>query len=128
MEEISLSSLNKLLGSVQNFYMALVDQGWSLPKFNRNCITFQYLWNVFMGSCFRIKRSELKKGFLFKKISKKELFETLNLVIPNLGFSNEKIPEKEWLIDVFFTIQPENDIFKKMKQDCEDPKVKVPIK
>jgi len=128
LEEVTLSSLNKMLGNVQNFYLALVDQGWSLPKFNRNCITFQYLWNVFTGACFRIKRANVKKGFIFKKISKKELFEIVNLQVPHLGFSNEKIPEKDWLIDILYTIHPNHEIFEKAKNDIEDPKVKVPIK
>jgi len=127
-EEISLSSLNKLLGNVQNFYLALVDQGWSLPKFNRNSITFQYLWSVFMGECFRIKRVEVKKVVLFKKVSKKYIFEQINLTIKNFGFPNEKIPEKEWLIDILFTIDQNNEIFKKNKPEIEDPVVKVPLK
>lgn len=128
LEEISLSSLNKLLGSVQNFYMALLDQGWSLPKFNRNSITFHYLWSVFMGECFRIKRSEVKKGILFKKVSKKYLFEQITLIVENFGFSNEKIPDKEWLIDILFTLEPNNEIFTKTKATEEDPKVQVPLK
>ena len=128
MEEISLSTLNKLLGSVHNFYLALVDQGWSLPKFSRNSITFQYLWNVFMGDCFRIKRENVKKGVTFKRISKKELFFRINLLIKNFGFTNEKIPEKDWLIDILYTIDPNNEVFSKSKNEIEDPKVQVPLK
>ena len=81
-----------------------------------------------MGECFRIKRVEVKKGVLFKKVSKKYIFEQINLTIKNFGFPNEKIPEKEWLIDILFTIDQNNEIFKKNKPEIEDPVVKVPLK
>ena len=71
LEDIYLSTLNKILGSVQNFYFSLLDQGWALPKWNRNSISFQYLWDVFTGRCYRLKREDLKKGIVFKKVTKK---------------------------------------------------------
>ena len=128
MENVSLTSLNRLLGNVKNFYFALLDKGWALPTYGRNSITFQYLWDTFTGRCFRIKRSELKKGVLFKKITKKALFEELNVVIPQLGFTSEKLPDKEFMLDLLFTKDPKNDIFSKGQNEVEDPKVFVPLK
>jgi hypothetical protein len=127
-EEISLSSLNLLLGNVKNFYFALLDKGWALPAFTKNAITFQYLWDIFTQKSFRIQRSELKKGVLFRKVSKKYLFEELNRVIQNLGFTSEKLPDKEWMVDLLFTVDPKNNIFLKGGNQIEDPKISVPLK
>lgn len=128
LEEIPLSKLNSLLGCVKNFYLALVDQGWALPKWSKNCISFNYLWNVFTGENFRIKRENLKQAFLFKKASKIYLFEQLNFIIDNLGFNSDKIPDKQWLLDILYTLSPKHEIFMKHRGEVEDPKIKVPMK
>ena len=84
-------------------------------------------FNIF-GICFRIKRVDLKKGILFKKISKKYLFEELNVVIPKLGFTSEKLPEKSWMVDLLYTVDPNNNVFSKGGNQIEDPKISVPLK
>ena len=91
-------------------------------------MTFQYLWDLFTGKCFRIKRNDLKKGILFKKVSKKFLFEELNDKIPKLGFTSEKLPDKQWMVDILFTVDPKNNVFSKGRNEIEDPKISVPMK
>ena len=128
MEDIPISTLNKMIGNVMNFYYALTDKGWYLPPYNRGAITFQYLWGVFNGKSFRIPRSEIKRAFTYKKLTKIEIFQELNLKIPNLGFSSEKLPEKQWMLDVLNTIDSKNRIFSKESGPIDEPKVSISMK
>lgn len=127
-EEIPISTLNKMIGNVQNFYYALVDKGWYLPPYGRGAITFQYLWNVFSGTCFRIPRQEIKRAFTYKKISKIEVFQELNTAVQNIGFSSEKLPEKQWMLDVLNTVNPKHRIFSKESGPIDEPKVTISMK
>lgn len=49
-----------MLNNVENFYFALVSQGWYLPDLKSQMITFDYLWNVFIDKYYRIKRTDIK--------------------------------------------------------------------
>ena len=126
-QEIPITILNKMLGNVQNFYYSLLNEGWFLPLFDRNCITFDYLWNVFLGKYFRIKRNEIKQGILFKNITKTQLLQALNSKIDNLGFDTQKIPEKQWMINVLFTVNPNHEIFEKTKISDSEGKISIPL-
>jgi hypothetical protein len=128
-EKVPISVLNSMIGNVKNFYLALVDKGWYLPEYDRGSVTFSYLWDAFNGKCFRILRTEIKKGKAFKKVTKLALFQELNKIIPNIGFTSEKIPNMEWMIDVLNTLNPQNPLLSKEKHvQSNEPKVLVSIK
>lgn len=127
-QNVPISTLNRMIGNVKNFYFALLDKGWYLPSYNKGSLSFSYLWNVFSDKCFRIQREKVKKAIVFKNLTKMQVFEALNAKVRNLGFQTEKLPEKQWMLDVLYTIDPENRIFNREEGIIEEPKVSVSMK
>ena len=124
-QEVPISVLNQMIHNVENFHMALTHQGWYLPPYNRGWITFEYLWKVFNEECFRVKRDQVKRGVTFKKVTKIGLYQELTKNIQNLGFTSEKLPDMQWMIDVLNTIDPRNKLLSKEKTIVEEPKILV---
>lgn len=127
-QSLPISTLNRMIGNVKNFYYALLDKGWYLPQYNKGALSFSYLWNVFNGKCFRIQRDKVKKSVLFKKVTKIQVFEQLNFKVKDLGFTSEKLPDKQWMLDILYTVDPDNILLNKEEGIIEEPKVSVSMK
>ena len=111
--KMKLSSYNALLGPKNSLYDKLIIRGDYLPDKKSPCITKDYLQNVLYSLVFRIKRKEIKQGYMFKKVSKIQLIEILgDLTIKELGFGEFNPPDKNWLVNTIYTPKENHDIFK----------------
>ncbi|CAD8188429.1 unnamed protein product [Paramecium pentaurelia] len=107
---------NEVVGSLESMYNALVIKNYYLPEFNSLAITCEYLLNVALNKCFRIKISQIKIGQILKKVPKLKLFQELDMKLQgkkiNIGFTIDKLPDKKWLINVLHTLDQNNEVFK----------------
>lgn len=86
-----------------------------LPSLESKAITSEYLFKLARKEVFSIKRSDIKIPYFTKKILKSDLFEALKAKLPgkDLGFDQFSLPDKEWRLNVLYTIDPQNTIFLK---------------
>ena len=110
-----ISILNRLLPSRQALYDMLMDkQGFYLPSLKKSkANTEEYLLLVAKGSVFTIKLDKVKIGKTNRTVFKSDLWAILKTLskIP-LGFTENHLPDKEWFINVIYTLDPGNEIFK----------------
>ena len=122
-----------MIGNIENFYYALTAEGYYLPKLKSPSITGDYLWKVLNDNVFRMKTSEIKFGVTFKNIQKNHIFEEIeNLLIQKhlkpLGFYQEKLPDKDWLKNLLFTLNPQHHFFSKFSKSDNVPKRNVDMR
>ena len=55
-----LPFLNKLIRNKENFYVALVMEGYYLPEYESRAVTGEFLWKVFTGEIACLKRADIK--------------------------------------------------------------------
>lgn len=96
--EAPVSKINTMVGNIENFYYSLVNDGWYLPKYHKDCIIFDYLKGVLNGFYIRVKTTEVKIRLLIKKTKRIELYEILEEYCKEnnmqSGFATEKIPKR----------------------------------
>jgi hypothetical protein len=94
------------------YELLAVEQRYYLPDEMSRCISEKYLLGVAKGDYFRKKIEEIKYYFGPVNATAAKLYEVLfNKVETNLGFDIETLPNKKWLADVLYTIDPKNVIF-----------------
>ena len=116
-ESVTLKEFYNKVRNIEGFYSTLGFNGYYLPNEKSKCISGEYLWKVMNGHVFALKRSEMKEGFATKRLVKEELLELLEKVLQEngklpTGLKNNQLPNKEWLINCIFTIDPNNSLFK----------------
>ena len=103
--------------SKKDLYEALLRNGYYLPKYKSNMCSEHYLVNVMDGtySCFKAEQIKLRicprpppKDVLLEKFAK--LMEKKGL---HSGLQEDKYPDKDWLIAMIATLNPEDEIFRK---------------
>jgi hypothetical protein len=111
-ERMKISQLNELLGNVENFYYQVVQHGFFLPDPKKKTVTVDYLYGVIMGNYFGIQKTDIRVGHIFKYVSKVDLyFELKNTTAKELGFDLNSLPNKSWILDVLFTLNPNHPFF-----------------
>ena len=113
-KNFDLSFLGHFIPNLQAFYDILSEnKGYFLPKFNSKCITEDYLLSVAKKEVWAIKKEGLKFGTLRKKAFTPELIDILQSKVDKpLGFTQERIPNKEWLIHCLYSVDSQNEVFK----------------
>jgi len=112
-QKFDISYLNYFIPNKRALYDILSDaKGCYLPEFGDKCITEDYLLKVAKGELFAIPAADIKRARLKKKPSCSDLY---NKIIPlakkPLGFDEDVLPEKRWLIDVLCTLNSHDDVF-----------------
>lgn len=81
-------------------------------------MTHEYLKKIIFQKIFFLKKSQIifhkspKNLLITKKILSAELIQELkNKNITNTGIDKINMPDKEWLINVLFTVNSQNIIF-----------------
>jgi hypothetical protein len=111
-EMISISELNELLGNVANFYYQVTQHGFYLPEETKKTITVEYLYGVITQKYFSMKREEVKHSQTYKYVSKIDAyFELKRCATKELGFEINTLPNKLWMMDCLFTLQPGHSFF-----------------
>ena len=69
---------------------------------------------VLDGHVYRILQDNVEQGVLERKASKIHLYFELRRILGegvDLGFEETSLPDKKWLKNVLFTLDPENTVF-----------------
>ena len=66
-----------------------------------------------------MKKDDTKQGTLLKEASKITLLDELSAIIgkEDLGFDEKSLPDKKWLINIIYSLEPNNALFKKPKDN-----------
>ena len=85
----------------------------------------QYLNNVINGSVFRMKKTDMKKHSLeVKCYSAMDLVGAIETKLGHkMGFDFQKLPNREYLLDVLFTLDDQHEVF----QGNQEKLVEVPL-
>ena len=116
--EGNTEALNSFLTSKDHMiYFLSHSRGLYLPESKSAVMTDNYLEKIFKKTVFSIKRDDIRLGLLKQTKSKAELFDILKKLVTDnfkmeLGFDEETLPEKEWLINVIHSLDKANIIFR----------------
>jgi len=113
-KSFDISLLGYLIPNLQAFYDILSEtKRYFLPNFNSKCITEDYLLSIAKEEIFTIKKDNLKFGTLRKKVFIPELIGLLEAKVDKpLGFTEDRVPDKEWLVHVLYSVDSQNAVFK----------------
>lgn len=114
MNQYPVHAVNKLLPSKRELYDILShsDQySLQLPKFGSKTITIQYLLQVANGTYFAIRKQDYKEVKIRSALNKIDYYAEVMKTVPNLGFGIDNLPDKKWLRDVLFSINPQHQFF-----------------
>ena len=135
LQQVSLAEINKMFGSLENMYLAVHQLGFYLPELKSSCITVFFLLGVVKGEVFSVKTEKIAPGgakCIFKK-TKLQIYEELyelvqKQIIKDLGFDLSRLPNKQYMLDLIWVINPKNDLFLiKEESELNDHKIDFPI-
>lgn len=90
----------------------LLECGYVVPPLESRRITMKYLIGVAHGWFFALKRGEFKPCASKLKMTKSEIIDQIKYCIgANLGFNHHTGPSKEFLQDMLYSIDSENEAF-----------------
>jgi hypothetical protein len=69
------------------------------------------LLQVANGVYFSIRKQDYKEVKVRSALNKIDFYAELMRIIPNLGFGIENLPDKNWLRDVLFSLNPGHQFF-----------------
>ena len=115
-QNLTLATVNSRVKSRFHLY-GLLSQIYQLPAFDSKAITSNYLKAYIVTPCpiFRIKRTNYHPPFIVSKhVTAGEILETIEKILrakglPPTGLDNDKVPDVEWLIGVYFHLCPKDD-------------------
>ena len=114
-QSYSLDQLTLLIPNKAVLYRTMIKKGFYLPCENSKAVSEEYLLDVIHGKIFSIKISEIKPFLLVDDISltgSMIMHEIQGKANKGLGFSQNNLPDKHWLVNVLHTLDPENKVFK----------------
>ncbi|KAM3133777.1 hypothetical protein pb186bvf_014186 [Paramecium bursaria] len=116
----AIAYMNQLTGSVKSMWYALDMKGYYLPEYSSTAVTAAYLWKIANNKCFHLFKKETQQGTLLKPSTKANLLDEISLLVKSDMAINEKnMPDKTWLINVLFFLNPNHSLFKKPFDDAE---------
>jgi len=97
-----------------------------LPRFTSLAISEPYVDAVYRNEVFFIRKDHVKRPNYVKKCVSAELMKSVNDEITKqkllpLGIDETCPPNKEWLIDILYTLNPDCEFF------TEDPRTQIPL-
>ena len=113
---LTLATVNSRVKSRFHLY-GLLSQIYQLPAFDSKAISSNYLKAYIVTPCpiFRIKRVDYHPPFIVSKhVTAGEILETIERILrakklPPTGLDNDKLPDVEWLIGVYYYLCPQDD-------------------
>lgn len=118
---------NAICGSKENFYRLVHDEGYYLPSFKCRAITNNYLQGILAGRYFRFYKNQIQiPPEIKKEWSKLDLLAFIQGRVGNadLGFGPEKMPDRAFLQNVVYTLDPTLEIFSGVRR--QEPLVRLP--
>ena len=100
--EFYLKEINKFIPCKEALYDILVEKkGYYLPPLASRAVSLEYLLNVARQKVFIIEKKKVEIMTIKSKITTAELADILKSETEKaLGFINETLPPREWLINV----------------------------
>ncbi|CAD8080422.1 unnamed protein product [Paramecium primaurelia] len=83
-------------------------------------VTSDYLLGVALKKFFSQKQADIKIAYLIRNATKIDLYRELSQILgqeQDLGFTSEKLPNREWLINVLYIISPNHRYFYEPSQN-----------
>jgi len=113
---VPVAHLNSKVKSRNHLY-SLLSQKFKLPAFTSKAINAAYLHTCCLYPCpvFRIKNEGYHPHYIVTKhVNAKEILETIEELLkeknlPPTGFDAEKLPDLDWLINVYFFLAPKDE-------------------
>jgi len=116
MQDYSLEQLAQFVPTKGALYRIMVlSQKYFLPAENSKVITEDYLVGILKGEYFSIKQDQKRELFLKDDFAagRLELIEEISKKTDKkLGFSINNSPDRNWLLDVLNTLDPDNKLLK----------------
>ncbi len=111
---IPVNNLSLLIPNKGALYRILIKElDYFLPKETSKAISEEYLLGVLRGQFYSLKNSEKRELQLKEDLSagKLELIDEISQKISKpLGFTFSTSPDRNWLLDVLNTIDPNNKL------------------
>lgn len=126
---LPISYANCILGDKKNLSNMVLKEGFYLPEFGSRCITTSYLFEVISLRVFNIRRDQVNRYLVEKqrwpKIDLLTLLEQRYVRDIKLGFDLEHMPDRQWLLNVIHTFDPQCEIFNGCK--TTEKLVEIPL-
>lgn len=114
--QVPLSTLNSKIKSRFHLY-CILSRKYKLPEFSSRAITSNYLKSYLLAPCpvFRIERTEFHPPFIIHRhVNATEVLNTIEKELkkknfPPTGLDEEKLPDFDWLVGVYFHLSPKDD-------------------
>jgi hypothetical protein len=117
MQSYSVKEVSKVIGNKSELYEAAIRNGYFLPKFKCTIITEEYLNAVLRGELSCAKYHDIRLKPCPVPPDKESLIKILEEVFADrskpLGIDASHTPDKDWLLAMISTFDPENEIFHK---------------
>lgn len=113
-ESVDLQKLSLYVPNKASLYRVMIKKGYFLPNETSKACSEEYLLECLHDKVFTMKIDKLKPFILKEDLSSSclDLIEQLKTKTTKpLGFTPTKLPDKNWLIDVLHSLDPENKLF-----------------
>ena len=115
-KSLPIERLKNLLPSKRMVYDMIIEipgpYGYYLPEINSKAISENYLKSVVQKDVYILKLESMKTGKLLRSATVLELIEEIGkLAGKPLGFDIFTAPDKDWLVNVLYTLKPTHPFF-----------------
>ncbi len=113
-ESHDINLISRFLPNKEALYRVLVQKDNYLPDLTSKACTEEYLLGVARGQLYCLKNSQLRNYQLWKDLKKTKLelyHEIKSKVEKPLGFDLNGLPDKQYLINILYSIDSENRFF-----------------
>ena len=117
-KKMSSSAFSLYLMSIDDLYEMAQRNGYFLPKRSSSAINELMLFNVLQGNYWCPKYKDVRMLPSVKPPLKEVLMSKIDTICRQKNFNiawidSQHMPNKEWMISVISTLNPEDEIFKK---------------
>lgn len=120
---MTAKAANGILGSKDNFYRLVCDEGWFLPALKTRAITNDYLLRVIRNQVFRVQKNQVLTPPPEKKVwSKLDLLAFIQAQVGvgrDIGLTPEKMPDRQWLLTIAYSFSQDLEVFTGVRLDEE---------
>ena len=115
---MSSSAVSKFVNSLKDLYNMAKLNGWYLPKEKSSAVNELMIYNVIQGHYWCPKYKDIKKLPCVRAPVKETLYSKIEAICLKKDYNiawidPQHMPDKEWMVDVLATLDPDDEIFKK---------------
>lgn len=118
-----------MLGSRENFYRLVCEEGYFLPALSSRAITNEYLRGVLSGTFQQLRSNELRQPPKMKKeMSKIDMLTFIQEVVGGnreLGFGPGNMPDTDYFIAICYSLNQDLEMFTGVQMN--EQVVRIPV-